>query len=95
MAEILEKITSGGGTKDDIDVLQELARTIADTSLCRLGKMSVNPVESTLMYFRDEYIAHVVQKKCSASICEMNEISRKNEGMRVKDSAFAYRVNIA
>ncbi|MDF2524730.1 MAG: hypothetical protein K0R31_2371 [Clostridiales bacterium] len=95
MLEILERITSGGGTKEDIDNLQDLACTVADTSLCRLGKISANPVISTLKYFKDEYIAHVVQKKCPAGLCEMDATSRRTEALRVKGRAFEYCNNIA
>jgi len=70
MLEIMEKIVSGTGTLEDLDLLQELADTIVATSLCGLGKTAPNPVISTLRYFRDEYVAHVVDKKCPANICE-------------------------
>ena len=70
MLEILTKITEGKGTLEDIDKLEELAMGIKSTSLCALGQSAPNPVLSTLKYFRDEYIAHVVDKKCPAGVCK-------------------------
>ncbi len=70
MLEILEKITNGNGTMEDLDKLQELATTIQSSALCGLGQTAPNPVLSTLHYFRDEYIAHVVDKKCPAGVCK-------------------------
>ena len=69
MLEILERIVQGKGTLEDIDLIEELAETVRDGSLCGLGKTAPNPVLSTLKYFRDEYIAHVVDKKCPAGQC--------------------------
>lgn len=70
MLEILEKITKGQGTLEDIDKLEELCYYIKENSLCGLGQTAPNPVLSTLRYFRDEYIAHVVDKKCPAGVCK-------------------------
>ena len=70
MMEILEKITSGKGTLEDIDKLEELAYYIKQNSLCGLGQTAPNPVLATLKFFRDEYIAHVVDKKCPAGVCK-------------------------
>ncbi|MBE5970101.1 MAG: NADH-quinone oxidoreductase subunit NuoF [Lachnospiraceae bacterium] len=70
MLEILEKITSGKGTLEDIDKLEELAAFIKDNALCGLGQTAPNPILSTLKFFRDEYIAHVVDKKCPAGVCK-------------------------
>jgi NADH-quinone oxidoreductase subunit F len=70
MLEILEKITSGQGTVEDIGLLEELALAVRDGSLCGLGKTAPNPVLSTLRYFRDEYLAHVVDKVCPAGVCQ-------------------------
>jgi len=70
MLEMLEKITSGNGTLADLDKLEELAHSIKDSSLCGLGQTAPNPVLSTLRYFRDEYVAHVVDKKCPAGMCK-------------------------
>ena len=68
--EILHRITEGQGTEDDLDKLETLGRIIKDTSLCGLGQTAPNPVLSTLEYFRDEYLAHVVDKKCPAKVCK-------------------------
>lgn len=70
MKEILDKITSGKGTLEDIDKLEELAEYIKQNSLCGLGQTAPNPVLATLRFFRDEYIAHVVDKKCPAGVCK-------------------------
>ena len=70
MLEILDKITKGQGTLEDLDELEELAHTIKDSALCGLGQTAPNPVLSTLANFRDEYIAHVVDKKCPAGVCK-------------------------
>ena len=70
MMEILEKITSGKGTLEDIAELESLASYIKDNSLCGLGQTAPNPVLATLRFFRDEYIAHVVDKKCPAGVCK-------------------------
>jgi len=78
MLNILEKITSGNGTMEDIDRLEKLGNIIKLTSLCGLGQTAPNPVLSTLRYFRDEYIAHIKDKKCPANVCSMR--GAKNEG---------------
>ncbi|MBO5265525.1 MAG: NADH-quinone oxidoreductase subunit NuoF [Ruminococcus sp.] len=70
MYEILDKITRGNGTLEDIDKLEQLCYHIKANSLCGLGQTASNPVLSTLRYFRDEYIAHVVDKKCPAGVCK-------------------------
>lgn len=69
MLEILERITSGEGKEGDIESLKELAKNIKDSALCGLGQTAPNPVESTLKYFRDEYEAHVNEKRCPAHNC--------------------------
>ena len=70
MLEILERIVAGEGTLEDLDMLEDLARMISDTALCGLGKTAASPVASTLKYFRDEYLAHVVDKRCPAGQCQ-------------------------
>ena len=70
MLEILEDITEGRGTEEDIKLLEEMAPVIAETSLCALGKTAPNPVLTTLRYFRDEYEAHVREKRCPAYVCK-------------------------
>lgn len=69
MLKILEKIVAGKGEMEDLDTLEELAIAVKDGSLCGLGKTAPNPVLSTLKYFRDEYIAHIKDKKCPAGVC--------------------------
>ena len=70
MYDILDKITKGKGELKDIDDLYELAEAIKTSALCGLGQTAPNPVLSTLRYFKDEYIAHVVDKKCPAGVCK-------------------------
>jgi len=69
MYELLEKITSGNGTTEDIELLEEVSLYVRDNSICGLGKSAPNPTLSTLKYFRDEYMAHVVDRKCPAGVC--------------------------
>ena len=68
--ETLEKITEGKGELEDIETLENLCKYIKGNSLCGLGQTAPNPVLSTLKYFRDEYVAHVVDKKCPAGVCK-------------------------
>jgi NADH-quinone oxidoreductase subunit F len=70
MLNILEKIVSGQGTVEDLDLLEELADTITNTALCGLGKTAANPVVSSLKYFKDEYLDHVKNKRCSTKTCQ-------------------------
>ena len=70
MQEILEKIIAGKATLDDLDKLEELAHYIKENSLCGLGQTAPNPVLATLKFFREEYIAHIVDKKCPAGVCK-------------------------
>jgi NADP-reducing hydrogenase subunit HndC len=70
LLEILNKITSGNGEMEDLDKLEELANYIKSASLCALGQTAPNPILSTLHFFRDEYIAHIVDKKCPAGVCK-------------------------
>jgi NADH:ubiquinone oxidoreductase subunit F (NADH-binding)/(2Fe-2S) ferredoxin/NAD-dependent dihydropyrimidine dehydrogenase PreA subunit len=67
--EILTAITEGRGTLEDLEKLENLAAVIKDTALCGLGQTAPNPVLSTLKYFRDEYLAHIVEKRCPAGVC--------------------------
>lgn len=68
--EMLDKITKGNATLEDLDKLEELCYYIKNNSLCGLGQTAPNPVLSTLRYFRDEYVAHIVDKKCPAGVCK-------------------------
>ena len=70
LCEILDKITKGNGTMEDLDALRNLAHVIKDSALCGLGQTSPNPVLSTIDNFWDEYVAHVVDKKCPAGQCK-------------------------
>ena len=70
MMEILEKITEGKGTLEDLDKLEKLCYHIKENSLCGLGQTAPNPVLSTLRYFRHEYVAHIVEKRCPAGVCK-------------------------
>ena len=67
---MLDKITSGKGTLEDLDKLEDLCYYIKENSLCGLGQTAPNPVLATLKFFRNEYIAHVVDKKCPAGVCK-------------------------
>ncbi|OQY39019.1 MAG: NADH-quinone oxidoreductase subunit F [Candidatus Cloacimonetes bacterium 4572_65] len=69
MLEILERITEGKGKLKDLDTLEELADKIITTSLCGLGQTAPNPVLTTLKYFRKEYEAHIIEKRCPAGVC--------------------------
>jgi NADH-quinone oxidoreductase subunit F len=69
MHELLDDITRGEATQETIELLEELAGVVKDTSLCGLGQTSSNPVLSTLRYFRDEYLQHVEKKRCPAGVC--------------------------
>jgi len=70
MLAILTRIAEGEGEMADLQVLESLAHVVKDTSLCGLGQTAPNPVLSTLRYFRDEYVAHIVDHNCPAGVCE-------------------------
>ncbi|MEG2143937.1 MAG: NADH-ubiquinone oxidoreductase-F iron-sulfur binding region domain-containing protein, partial [Oscillospiraceae bacterium] len=70
MLDLLTDIVEGRGTMEHIDLLEKLSETISATALCGLGKTATLPVISTLKYFRDEYIAHVIDKRCPAGQCK-------------------------
>ena len=70
LLEMLDKIISGNGELEDLDRLEELATYVKSASLCGLGQTAPNPVLSTIRYFRDEYISHIVDKKCPACVCK-------------------------
>ena len=70
MLEILERITTGRGSMQDFEDLEELGEICRNNSLCALGQTAANPIQSTIRHFRDEYIAHVVDKKCPAHVCK-------------------------
>jgi NADH-quinone oxidoreductase subunit F len=70
MRQILEDITDGKGSEEDIDLLERLSATLVDSSLCALGSTAPNPVITTIRYFRDEYEAHIKEKRCPAGVCK-------------------------
>jgi len=70
LLEMLTKVTKGQATLEDLDKMEELCYYIKENSLCGLGQTAPNPVLSTMKYFKDEYIAHVVDKKCPAHVCK-------------------------
>ncbi|WP_186565222.1 NADH-quinone oxidoreductase subunit NuoF [Lawsonibacter celer] len=70
LLDLLTKITEGDGTLEDLDTIEELCNHIKSSALCGLGQTAPNPVLSTLHHFRDEYIAHVVDKRCPAGVCK-------------------------
>ena len=71
MKYILDGITEGRGREGDIELLQDLAATMVDASLCQLGQSATNPVMSSIRYFRDEYEAHIKEHKCPAGVCKI------------------------
>ncbi len=70
MLELLTKIVDGKATMDDLDALEQLAANVRSNSLCALGQTAPNPILSTLAHFKDEYIAHIVEKRCPAHVCK-------------------------
>ncbi len=73
MHGILDKITRGRGTARDLEMLEQLCDLLRETSLCGLGQTAPNPVVSTLRYFRDEYVAHIEEKRCPAGVCPVSK----------------------
>jgi len=74
MLKILERITSGRGQKEDIDRLEKMGKLIKLTALCALGQTAPNPVLSTIKYFKEEYLAHIIDKKCPAGVCQFSAL---------------------
>ncbi len=70
LLEVLTRISAGNGREGDIEFLEELGQTVKDASMCGLGQTLPNPVLSTLRYFRDEYEAHIKEKRCPALVCK-------------------------
>jgi NADP-reducing hydrogenase subunit HndC len=70
---LLDRITRGVGTLEDLAQLERLAHIVQRMSLCGLGQGAPNPIFSTLRYFRDEYMAHIVDRRCPAGVCVMDE----------------------
>jgi NADH:ubiquinone oxidoreductase subunit F (NADH-binding) len=71
MFTLLTRICNGCGTLDDLELLEDLCATVKEASLCGLGQTAPNPVLSTLKYFRNEYIEHIVHKRCPAGVCNI------------------------
>ena len=69
MKEILDRICAGGGRPEDVSRMEELFVVLDDASLCGLGKSAANPIRSTLKFFREEYEAHIIDKRCPAGVC--------------------------
>jgi len=78
MLGILQRICNGSAVMEDLDKLRELAEMVQDTSLCGLGFTSPNPTLSTLRYFREEYEAHIRERKCPVGVCVMHEVPLKD-----------------
>ncbi|MCX7912062.1 MAG: NAD(P)H-dependent oxidoreductase subunit E [Dehalococcoidales bacterium] len=78
MKYILDRIVAGQGREEDITLLEELSATLVDASLCQLGATAPNPVMSTLKYFRDEYLAHITEKRCPAGVCKFAAVETKS-----------------
>ncbi len=74
--DILDRITKGEGKLEDLEVMEKLGEEVRRTSLCGLGQSAPNPVLSTLQYFKDEYIEHIVDKKCRAGVCQFENVKK-------------------
>ncbi|MHB1460316.1 MAG: NuoF family protein [Armatimonadota bacterium] len=79
LLRLLNKITDGDGTMEDIALIEEICEVVTTTSLCGLGQTAPNPVLSTLRYFRDEFVAHIVEKRCPAGVCSMAHAKKLQE----------------
>ncbi len=84
MFRILDDITKGNGRPGDIELLLELSEAIKRSSICGLGKTAPNPVLTTLRYFRDEYEAHILEKRCPAGVCMVYEERSLMEKVAIK-----------
>ena len=73
MHDLLAKITTGEASLEDLALLEKLCDMVRNTSLCGLGQAAPNPVLSTLRHFRDEYIVHIVGKRCPAGVCQLHQ----------------------
>lgn len=79
MLEILNDICSGRGRKGDIELLEDICAAVSEASLCGLGKTAPNPVMTTIKYFKDEYLAHIIDKRCPAGVCKELTVYRIDE----------------
>ncbi|HEU19282.1 MAG TPA: hydrogenase, partial [Deltaproteobacteria bacterium] len=90
MLELVTDITEGRGTMHKLELLEELAHTVKNTTQCGLGQTAANPVLSTLRYFRNEYIEHIIDKKCTAGVCRQLYISPCQNACPADTNAAAY-----
>lgn len=81
MYDLLSKITDGTATINDLTLLEELCDMVRHTSLCGLGQTAPNPIVSTLRYFRDEYLAHIVEKRCPAGVCKIDQYTSEQHNI--------------
>ncbi len=95
MWEILDDITKGAGTPEHLDLLEELACVVKDTSMCGLGQTAANPILSTLQYFREEYLEHILHKRCSAGVCKELVGAPCEAACPLGTEAWRYVANIA
>ncbi len=95
MYEILDDISKGKATMADLDLLEELAAVVKDTTMCGLGQSAANPVLSTLRYFRDEYIEHIVNKRCPAGVCKELTGAPCQSACPIDTEAWRYIAHIA
>ena len=95
MYEILDDISRGKGTLEDLDLLEELALVVQDSTMCGLGQTASNPVLSTMQYFRAEYERHIIQKRCDAFVCKELTGAPCQTGCPVGTEAWRYIAHIA
>jgi len=95
MYEILDDISRGKGTLEDLDLLKELALVVKDTTMCGLGQTASNPVLSTLQYFRAEYLRHIIEKRCDAFVCKELTGAPCQTGCPAGTEAWRYIAHIA
>lgn len=95
MYQILEDISEGRGTLEHLDLLEELAHVVADTTMCGLGQTAPNPVLSTLRYFREEFIEHIIDKKCRAGVCKDLVGAPCQAGCPIDTEAWRYVAHIS
>jgi len=94
MYEILEDISNGNGTLEQLDLLEELALVVKDTTMCGLGQTAPNPVLSTLKYYRDEYLEHINNKRCPAGVCKQLVGAPCQDACPLGTEAWRYVANI-
>ncbi len=90
MLDILTRITQGEGKEEDVDLLFKTANIVKNTSLCGLGQTAPNPVLTSIMYFRDEYEAHIKEKRCPATVCEALVVSPCHHTCPINENVHTY-----